>query len=260
MKRIKTSFYLKYTCYAIAICFVMGCSATKKAARKDELLPQIKDAQILFEKLKFSGCQADYLSAKMQLSYQDGSQNISVSGNLRVVRDSVIWMNLKKIGFEFARIKIEKDSIWILDRLNSTYSVSTLEKAAEMYNLPPDFQALQHLFFSQPPILPDPPIEIVQQGSNYEYKGFRDGVTVKINLVEPQFVMKDCNLIDVSGRRLELLYDNYTSENLALTRDLFTQTGGEYGYIKIKLLLSEPNVTDPFDIKFDIPSHYQKTK
>lgn len=49
-------------------------------------------------------------------------ENISFNGNLRIKRDSIIWISLSSIfGIEVARIMLTPDSLKFIDRLNKKY-------------------------------------------------------------------------------------------------------------------------------------------
>ncbi|MBP7821899.1 MAG: DUF4292 domain-containing protein [Saprospiraceae bacterium] len=251
----KNFYFILLSCFSLVL--TLSCSSSKKISKTPT--QSIKDPNELIQALEDAGNKSTFLSAKMDISYNNGAKSFAGNGNIRVIRDSVIWLNIKKLGIEIARIKIDKDSLHILDRINSAYIRYSLPEIGRRYNIPFGFDELQRLFFSQIPIIPKPPVQIVQEGDSYEYEGTKDDYDITTNLVQPHFVIKNYTILDEIGRQLEINYDNYIiDEKIASFLSLYTQSGGEDGYYKVEFNFSDINLRDAIQIKFDIPSHYSK--
>ena len=63
----------------------------------------------------------DYLSYKAKCDYKDPNNDQSFVMNLRMRRDSILWISITAIGFEVARARLDKDSVKILNRLEKKY-------------------------------------------------------------------------------------------------------------------------------------------
>ena len=85
-----------------------------------------------------------YLSGKAKVSYQDAKQNFKSSVDIRIKKDSAIWLSFRPaMGIEAMRVLITQDSMKIIDRLKSenyAYSLRELSRNIQ-FNL--DFVLFQ---------------------------------------------------------------------------------------------------------------------
>lgn len=93
-----------------------------------------------------------YLSARYDTEISDGKDfNQSISMNVRMKKDSIIWFTASMAFFKIATGIITKDSIHVLDHINSRYyPLSTVNNIG--IPLPNLFQNIQELLFIGNPI------------------------------------------------------------------------------------------------------------
>jgi len=60
-------------------------------------------------------------SARFSADYQNGNQKYAFSGQIRIQKDTLIWLSLSVMGIEGMRLMISQDSIKYINRLNDTY-------------------------------------------------------------------------------------------------------------------------------------------
>lgn len=74
-------------------------------------------------RLEVNEASFDYLSSKAKIHYESARQKNSVSANIRISKDSVIWISLSPgLGIEAARALVTKNSISFIDKVNKVYS------------------------------------------------------------------------------------------------------------------------------------------
>jgi len=78
------------------------------------ILPEIKN--VIKSSFEF-----DYLSYKAKCDYKDQNMDQGFTMNLRMKRDSILWISINAVGFEVARAKLDKDSVRIINRLDKKY-------------------------------------------------------------------------------------------------------------------------------------------
>lgn len=99
--------------------FTSSCKSTRSTLKKplkeqgfDFLYSRMLENQISF----------DYLNAKFNIAYQKGKKKTDLRGQLRIRKDSIIWVSLSPaLGIEAARISLSDDSVKFINRLNKTY-------------------------------------------------------------------------------------------------------------------------------------------
>jgi hypothetical protein len=98
------------------------------------------------EKKKLSVNELDFenFQAKIKLDYDDGFQNFNTSANVRIKKDSVIWLSVTAaIGIEALRAIIRTDSIFVIDRINKQYNAFGFDSLQNKLNIPIDYNILQ---------------------------------------------------------------------------------------------------------------------
>jgi len=99
--------------------FTSSCKSTRSSLKKplkehgfDYLYSRMLENQISF----------DYLNSKFSVVYQRGKKKTDLRGQLRIRKDSLIWVSLSPaLGIEAARISLTDDSVKFINRLNKTY-------------------------------------------------------------------------------------------------------------------------------------------
>lgn len=121
--------------------FAFSCKTERSVIKKP-----IKEegASYLIENLNENELRFNSLSAKFSASYTNNNNNNSIRGQIRIKKDSVIWMSLSPmLGIEMARVKITPDSIQFINRLESTYMQTDFEYVNKFINSAIDFDMLQ---------------------------------------------------------------------------------------------------------------------
>jgi len=101
-------------------------------------------AEYLFEQLKKNEMKFDWLSVKFSATYIEDKKKISFRGQMRIKRDSIIWVSISPaLGIEMARLIITNDSIKFIDRIGSSYLVADFDYINRFINGTLDFDMLQ---------------------------------------------------------------------------------------------------------------------
>lgn len=83
-------------------------------------------------------------AAKFSLHYAGGKEKTSFKGNIRINRDSLIWVSIAPVmGIEVARILITPDSVKVIDRTSKSYFLESYEYVNQYLNNALDFDMLQ---------------------------------------------------------------------------------------------------------------------
>ena len=127
----------------LSLAFVVSsCSTEKdlginniKTLSANHLIREIEDNQFEFENLE----------AKIGVNLK-GSDNLGLKGQIRMQKDSVIWISLSlKVGIEIGRVMITNDSIKYINRSSKTYLVESIDTFKEKFPMDLSLQNLQDL-------------------------------------------------------------------------------------------------------------------
>jgi hypothetical protein len=111
-------------------------------------LLDFKNARTLSSNLKANELHFTWLKAKLNADAVLDSATSSFSINLRIRKDSIIWMSISKLGIEGARVYITKDSVKFFTKLpgqSNKYFKGDYAYISKLLNTELDFEMLQSL-------------------------------------------------------------------------------------------------------------------
>ncbi|WP_025765237.1 DUF4292 domain-containing protein [Dyadobacter tibetensis] len=143
-----------------------------------------------------------YLTTKSKFSFKSRKQDLeNVTVNLRVSKDSLIWMSVSGVGLEVARGLMSQDSIFFLDKLHKEYFKVSYAQLSEQYQFQLNFSLLQSILVGDLPFPLDTAARVRTEADFYV-------LTQAVNRIFSE------NFIAMSNRKLtRLLAVENKSEN-----------------------------------------------
>lgn len=114
---------------------VFACSKKVTPTATSVLIPS---SALAIEQIDF-----DYLHGKARMVLKDGNKEREVKANIRVRKDSVIWMNFTVIGVQGGRALINKDSITIISNVDKEYFVFEYKELSKRFNFDFNYEVIQ---------------------------------------------------------------------------------------------------------------------
>jgi hypothetical protein len=131
------------------------------------------------ESVKINEVAFNYLTAKSKVSLESKSQNFdNTNVNIRMKKDSIIWLSITGVGLEVARGIITKDSIVFMDKIHRDYFVFSYEQLSKQYNFDLNFGLLQSMIIGNLPFAQDPEARFVKMNEFYVLKQVKDRLEV----------------------------------------------------------------------------------
>ncbi len=125
----------------ISVIGLYGCKTTRSVIKEP-----LKDegADFLIERLDNSELKFDYFSAKFHAEYVTDKNNTGFKGQIRIKKDSVIWISLSPaLGIEAVRLMITTDSVFYIHRIEKVYFKGDYELVNKFLETRIDFDILQ---------------------------------------------------------------------------------------------------------------------
>ena len=105
-----------------------------REAGADFLIKKLKEHELLFE----------WFTAKFSADYENEGQKYSFSGQIRIRRDSLIWLSFSPVfGIEGFRMEVTQDSVKFINRMNHTYFIGDYNYVNNFLHSNIDFDILQ---------------------------------------------------------------------------------------------------------------------
>ncbi len=126
--------------FVLACLLLVGCSGSKKVIKAP-----VKEQGAAFLTNALEQHQADFntLKAKVAITINADNQNIDLRGQLRMRKDSLIWLSLSKAGLEVYRVKLTPDSLFLLNRMGKQYLEDPIESVYNVLNNALDYDMIQ---------------------------------------------------------------------------------------------------------------------
>jgi len=239
--------------------FIAGCGTSKKAG-KNSL--KERNSSFLMEQMIRHQVSAEWFEGRAKVGYTGEYLSMGVSATVRMKKDSVLWLSVKKLGFEAARVLITTDSVYVLDRINNQYGVQSFDWLEKQFSIPASLHTLQMIFLGNPIFFNtrDVQSEIVEATYHLFHKG--DNINSNYWLDGRDLSLQQMSFDDERYKRsfdYELLEYQTTADKQKFSyfRNLEIDSQ-ETGKAKVEIRFSEIELNVPKSIRFDIPKRYTR--
>ena len=210
----------------------------------------------------------DYLLAKSKVSFKSKEQDINNANvNLRIDKDSLIWLSVSGVGVEVARALITKDSVVIMDRIHREFSVYNYQELSQRFNFNLSFGLIQSLLIGNLP-LPREPAQRVKNEKDYLLLRQHEGKVLVENYIgEENRKLKKLLVVEQPTKNsLTLDYEDFTVLNNFLfpytslvTVDYKSKNDGQPYQTVLRIRHNKVELTDKNPgFPFSIPPKYQR--
>jgi hypothetical protein len=220
--------------------------------------------------VKINEIEFNYLTAKSKVSLASKSQNFdNTNVNIRMKKDSVIWLSVTGVGLEVARGLITRDSIVFMDKIHRDYFVFSYEQLSKQYNFDLNFDLLQSMIIGNLPFQPQPEARFVKMNEFYVLKQIVDRLEVDNFISESNLKLSRLEAIEVPTQNAFTLdYEDFKDVNnflfpftsiinlnvKSLKDQQVRETNMRIRHTKVEMLNDSPG------FPFSVPSSYKRKK
>jgi hypothetical protein len=189
--------------FVILIPFLFSCSK-KINPSSTKAIPVSKPV------LNVEDIQFEYFHGKARMVLRDANKEREVKANIRVRKDSVIWMTFSVIGVQGGKALINKDSITIVSNVDKEYYVFEYDELSKRYNFNINYDVIQSAMLGnlllnrkeEDEILQESSMFILkQQAGSVQVTNYVNAASMKVEKID----MKESN----SNNSLVINYSNF---------------------------------------------------
>ena len=141
---------LKLVAVTMTMFMAAGCGSTRKVVNETPSGQEVVQKQEFLQKVNDNAQHARFITSKVKFSVEVGTQQLTLTGNLKMKRDDVIRLQLMAFGFvEAGRLEFTKEYVLVMDRINKQYLRVPYQQLDFLRNSGLDFYALQALFWNE---------------------------------------------------------------------------------------------------------------
>ena len=252
--------------FMLLLSMAWSCKTAKKATNSGKLREQPVD--IVLNEVKKRAIRPDWFSGRAKIGVESEELTVSFTAQIHLQTDSVLYLSLRKLGLEVARVLITPDSVFVINRFNSEYYKKGLDYLEKTFHFPGNFALLQDLLLGNPvasnaggsgwEMVKEPPSYHLSQqtaGGPYQADYWVDGQTFQVVRWQWEDVL--------NGLRLELEQEQFglgtDAQNFSYIRKALLDSR-ETGPVRLSLEFTKVEFDTPKEIQFVIPDNYQRVE
>ena len=203
-------------------------------------------------------------SAKIKVEFQDSKgKQPNITAYVRIIKDSLIWISgyATVFNIEAFRVLINKDSVFVIDKINKQVQLRSMDYLQEVTQIPFDFKTLQNLLIGNPVFLEDSVVSYKETESKILLatigKYFKNLLTID----KGNKFLLHCKLDDVNinrNRTADITYSNYENNNGIDFSTYREVTISEKNKVDIQLNFKQWEFNKDLPIYFTIPQNYKR--
>ena len=201
-----------------------------------------------------------YFSSKMDIE-QNVLQGFSkLGGNIRMYKDSLVWISVNMIGIEGARVLINKDSMVLMDKFAKTYTVYKKEMIQDLLGAPLNVSQIQNLIIAKPIYALELYSILNQDASRLDIQALQPLVYFNHYVKKDYLTIDSTYIKDRTNRHYAMVeYKNYeviNGHNFPKIFQLKAYDGKKI--VDVKLEFESPDFVTETTFPFNIPSSYER--
>jgi len=224
-----------------------------------------KDTVLVMDEVCVKNIDFTSFSSKAKVEYNDGNTNISANLQIRIKKDSLIWLSGTMFGFEGIRAMVTKDSVWIINKIEKSYANYSIKDLGKNLNINLTYEIIEAILVGNAPIKQQLKDKVTRQ-ENFVILNQKD----RDLTIDNQINNKSCKLEKLDVKQNEgfgnaaivysefnLLNDMFFAYNNDVKINYIDQTGAHKTHMVInhnKVDLNDKNLRFPFNI----PNRYER--
>lgn len=253
--------------------FIVGLTlifSSCKTIRIEKNSKKVLTISQIYDSIQSSKLEYESLNAKFSVKYTTKSKSLSLKGNVRILKDSLIWVSLSPgLGIEAVRMMCTRDSIFLLDRINKSLTKGKYDYLNKLWKIDVDYNSLQSIITNQFFIYPVATNEKDEFIKNFSIRN--DSSNISLYRKTPQsvenlvkfpirsFIMNEYLLNDVPNlRSLNVNYTTGSFEGINYFPEVVDISSTNSGKnIQVTLNYTKVTLNESLNFSFSVPSSYR---
>ncbi len=174
--------------WIVFICIILFSASCSKKISAPAVAPADPKLALEIEEIDF-----EYFHGKARMIMREANKEREVKANIRVRKDSVIWMTFSVIGVQGGKALINKDSITIVSNVDKEYYVFDYAELSKRYNFEINYRVIQSAMLGNL-IMPMKDDDVIQRDPSFfvlnqhsgtiDVQNFVNAASMKIEKVE----------------------------------------------------------------------------
>lgn len=259
----------------IFLILVSSCKTSKKIVVATPLKLRGADVIQVFDSVMAHEFNFEWLTLKASVDYTSQDETESFDVNLRIRKDSAIWISLTPLlGIEAVRVLVTRENMQLLDRVHKTYTVHDFNYIDNLLKTRVNFEIMQAVLVGNYfPYLKNEKLKSIYEEdsctiiSTLNKRKLRRAMEDKDPnkpIIQDFWINSNYRISksriedDKLNRSLQAMYSDFTEagSNLIPNKIFVTVLASHPSTIKVEY--SKVTVNEPVTLPFTIPEKYEK--
>jgi len=235
---------------------IMGCRSTQITTGT----PKNRSVKFLLRQLEKNHIDYTWFGSNAKIKVDSEQEKATFTASIRMQKDSLIWIKIRKMNIEGARVKITPETIEILDRQNGQYTQKPFSFLKNEYGLELSFPQLQELIIGNP-VLWDKQslVSVLRKKQNVLQTPSTQKTVLKLFMDPSSFLIHSLQG-SMNQNALSIDYSAYETVEQAQipTKKTIEIDSEETGWVKLDLSFSKISLNEVQKVGFRIPDNYER--
>lgn len=201
----------------------------------------------------------EWFSCKARINISKDENNTVIIANIRTRKDSIIWISVSSlIGIEVARMLMNKDSIFVMDRLKQHYYANDYKYLTTFIPFSINFEQLITMIYGNIYIDKKFKADVINEENSFLVKQQTDDLLIK------SWVNSDLMIQQISIKHKFLQYSaDISFDEFKFFEEKSLPHSVKYNFVSndttnISVEYNNVNINEPQKFPFSIPVKYKK--
>jgi hypothetical protein len=241
-------------------------TACKTSKLEDGTRLRKRNPKYILTKIEENRIDFQWVKAKAKAKVVSPEENVSFTIKLRMRKDSLIWLQIKKVSVEGLRVQMDPDRIEVLNRQDNQYIVEPFTAIRKNLAIPFDFDAVQNLLLGNPIMYDNIEFKSKIDSGHYYMEGqiphpmneneFIGDIHFWLNAAF-QIVRLEAKVDDNEVFATFSDYQEVDGRTIAMVKKIRMKSP-ESGEVRMKIDFNKVEFDVPTTMRFSIPDHYEK--
>lgn len=235
---------------------IMSCRSTQLTTGT----PKNRSVKFLLRQLEKNHIDYTWFGTNAKIKVDSEQEKATFAASIRMQKDSLIWIKLRKMNIEGARVKITPETIEILDRQNGQYIKRPFSFLKNEYGLDVSFAQLQELIIGNPILWEEQSlVSVIRKQQNVLQTPNSQKTVLKIFMHPSSFLINSVQG-SMNQNALSIDYSDYEILEQAQipTKKMIKIDSKETGLVELEMSFSKLSLNEIQKVGFRVPDNYER--
>lgn len=246
----------------IAFVFLAACKTKLSAVNETTASEELAATKVIKEHYS-QKANFKTLNIRTNAKYEDDKTELSFTADIRIIKDEIIWINIKKFSIPMAKALITPSKVSYYEVINGTYFDGNYDLISNWLGTDLDFQKVQNLFIGKTldDLTKQTYIATIVDGLYKLTEKNKSATEKEYHFEASNFLLKkEWVSQPAENRNVTINYPSFTNQNNMYLPTEISIDAIQKKPVKIEIQYKNVTFDENFNTPFSIPDGYEEIK